>query len=1437
MKGSVAGLGLLTAIAGSALLLSAALASNSRAPSSALEDKDERKVDYLREVRPILANYCFSCHGPDEATREKDLRLDQRANVFEARRSGAVVQPGDPANSLLISRMRHGDAKKRMPPPDEARQPSENEIALLEAWIRQGADWKEHWAFVPPVKPPVPSVTDARWVRDPLDAFVRARQEAAGLAPRPEATREAWLRRVSLDLTGLPPTTAELDEFLADSSAEAFEKQVDRLLASPRYGERQAHEWLDLARYADTSGYQNDEPRQNWKWREWVIHAFNANMPFDQFTVEQLAGDLLPNATLQQKVATGFNRNHPTNSEAGEEEDEYRSAYVIDRVNTTSTAFMGLTLACTQCHDHKYDALSQRDYYSFYSFFNNVKERDQDYGNPRPRLAVPNADQEPRLADHKARMEALKARLEKDDPLVDTAQREWERRTLERLGAPIEWTTLDAAGMLARNGSMLTRLEDGSILSGGTAPVKDVYDLVFQPGKKKITALKIELLPDPATGSLGRASDGRFALSALELRMSSLSESEEPPLVLFSAAQADLNQKQKEEPKSYDMYPSPVDSAIVAEPYATGGKQEFYRTRGWCIVDDELKRPHEAVLVPMEALETNEASVLRLALHQNSTQKFKSLIARFRIRYTEDPRVREQLLPVQGKLWSALGPFAAEETDKAFSTVFAPEKELGAKPLDLKKNYDKVVLPAPPKEGEKPDAKAGSGQVATTPTPEAAAANVPATPKPSDEKPAVAKAVETAPAESKPAETKPVEEKPATPKVADAAPTAPAEQPKAAEATKPAEKPAPPEQITWQEQRTWRDGAPAKLEGSGVAWYVTRKVHSTRARTAWVHVDGPAGFRLWLNGEPVQAVAPEAPRAESPAKIAAAKEAEAKNGAKPGAEEDDDPLLTEPEEFGFFGFLEETRSKTEKRFRMGLREGENELVLKLVFAKSAGGDEPRREKGGGSFTFRLEAEGEDVINWEVASALRKEASGEPDAPIASEAPVAASGPSAPERAAAPKTDKVGELAAPLRFTFDVNTLTPSERRRKLLREHYRSTIDPVGRIVAAELASVKQEERDLRRQIPETLVMEELETPRQAYIFGRGLYKNRGENVAPGTPAALPPMDADLPRNRLGLARWLVSGKHPLTARVLVNRIWQQYFGLGLVRTPEDFGVRAELPTHPELLDFLALELVESGWDLKRLHRRIVLSATYRQDATVTPQALELDPENRLLARGPRQRLTAEFVRDQALFASGLLFEKLGGESVKPRQPKNAWRTVEGNRASTYVRHRDERQYRRSVYVYWKRGAPYPSMLNFDAAKRDSCTVTRATTTTPLQALTLLNDPVYVECAKMLGQRLLKDRLALGRARDPKPEEQDRLRLAYGFRLLASREPTAEESAILVRLLGEQRAIYKADVESAKKLLAIGDAKVDPALDPVELAAWTNVANALFNLDAALHRG
>ncbi len=529
----------------------------------------------------------------------------------------------------------------------------------------------------------------------------------------------------------------------------------------------------------------------------------------------------------------------------------------------------------------------------------------------------------------------------------------------------------------------------------------------------------------------------------------------------------------------------------------------------------------------------------------------------------------------------------------------------------------------------------------------------------------------------------------------------------------------------------------------------------------------------------------------------------------------------------------------------------------------AGGAMGGGPAGGDSFTFEITPEGDDVLTHEVATALRLEAlkpvAGARPGAIASASTPAASpsktaSKTAPTGAAAPaassagddtkssakpgapmKVSLVGEKSAPLKSSEEENKLSPSERRKKVLREFYRSHIDPVGRIIAEELSQLKDEEKLVKRRLPQTLVMEELAKPRQAYIFKRGLYKNRGENVNPATPAVLPPMAKGAPRNRLGLAQWLVSRQHPLTARVLVNRIWKQYFGVGIVRTAEDFGTRGELPTHPELLDDLATELVDSQWDLKKLHRRIVLSATYRQASTTSKAKLDRDPENRLLARGPRLRLSAEMVRDNALAVSGLLVEKIGGESVKPVQPKNAWKMVEGF-MSNYRRHGDERQYRRALYVYWKRGSPYPSMLNFDAVKRDSCTVTRATTTTPVQALTLLNDPAYVECAKMLGQRMLKDREAIRRARNLKKPEEEAKRLAYGFRLCTSRDPSESEAQILRKLLDEQRAQFKADTDAAKKLLGVGDAKIDDTLDAAEVAAWACVGSALINLDATIHR-
>ena len=1464
-------------------------------------------VRFLSEVRPILAQHCFQCHGPDESARKGKLRLDLKENAFAKRDSEHVIAPGNLDGSLAWQRITTDDKNERMPPEGKAEPLTKKQIATLKQWIEQGAKWEDHWSFLPPKKPALPAVSDKAWVREPLDAFVLARHEREHQKPESEATREAWLRRASFDLTGLPPTPQELDEFLSDKRSGAYETQADRLLKSKRFGERQAQEWLDLARYADTSGYQNDIPRQIWKWRDWVVDAFNANMPFDQFTIEQLAGDLIPNATLAQKVATGFNRNHPTNSEAGEEEDEYRSAYVVDRVNTTATVFMGVTLACAQCHDHKYDPLSQRDYYSFYAYFNNIKERDSEYRNPRPSIPVPSPDQQPRLADLKARIDALKQRLERDDSMTDAAQKEWEKKTLTRLGKPIEWTAPPLSGMLSRAGSQLKPLPDGSILSTGPAPVRDTYDIMLLPGKKRIAALRLEVLPDDSTPEkgLGRASDGRFVLSAIEIRNTTFSESQDPPLVYLSLAQADINQKPKEEPAPNDIPPGPLEAAIVIEPLGTGAAPEIRSYGGWSIVDDERKKPHEAIFLPLEPLETNEASVLRFSLHHTSAFRFKSLIGRFRITYTEDDRIRELMLAAQSKLWSSIGPFPAQDVTKAYTTVFEPEKDIKNEPLDLKKSFTKVTLP--------PAGPEGTGKPAPAATPAKPAGDTnrakkeaPAPAKDSTRQAAAAK-VDVSATAAATSDAKPPAKRAAgdTPKPAqqgkpnadarkknNGPPVGPAEKPSgeatketktepkpevAMAQTKDAQKAAAakpkPDKITWTEQRKWRDGTPARLEGANSAYYLARKIVATRPRTAMVQIDGPAGFRVWINGELAQTSAPPppvVPPKQTDAKPPApANSPDAKTDEK-ADDEKEEPVLPEINDTTFDTSMGRAQTSLVKRFRIGLRQGDNEIVVKVVFGGSAS-PSPRRvlppgaemgpaqsggvPQGGGPFTFTITPEGDDVLTHEVAKALRLEAEkpaagpspgaiASTPAPITPASKTSSTDVSSAGQAAKPSTNpeplskvsKVGEKSAPSKPQEEENKLSPSERRKKVLREYYRSNIDPVGRIVAEELAKLKVEETLVKQRFPETLVMEELEKPRQAYIFQRGVYKNRGENVSPATPAVLPPLPKSAPRNRLGLAQWLVSKQHPLTARVLVNRVWQQYFGVGIVRTAEDFGIRAALPTNPELLDYLATELVEGKWDLKKLHRRIVLSATYRQASATSKAKLDRDPENLLLARGPRLRLTAEMVRDNALAVSGLLVEKLGGESVKPVQPRNASNTVEGFMPSVYRRDRDEKQYRRAIYVYWKRGSPYPSMLNFDAVKRDSCTVTRAITTTPLQALTLLNDPVYLECAKMLGQRMLKDREALRRTRDLTKPQEDAKRLAYGFRLCTSRPASEQDLQILAKLVDEQRAQFKADPTAAKKLLSVGDAKVDETLDAAEIAAWACVGSALLNLDATIHR-
>ncbi|HEX5051868.1 MAG TPA: DUF1553 domain-containing protein [Planctomycetota bacterium] len=1426
-------------------------------------------VDFARAVQPILAHHCYACHGPDDDRRKADLRLDRRESAFAVGVEGAAFVAGKPDESQALVRILSDDPDEHMPPPDSGHVLKPAEIETLRRWIEGGAEWQEHWAFVAPRKPAVPTVADAGWPHSDLDRFVLARLEQEGLRPAAEASREAWLRRVTFDLIGLPPTIAEIDAFLRDTSADAHEKVVDRLLADERYGERQATEWLDLARYADSNGYQRDRGRIAWKWRDQVIDAFNKDQPFDQFTIEQLAGDLLPEPTLEQRIATGFNRNHPVNTEAGEELDEYRSAYVIDRVHTTATTWLGLSLACAQCHDHKYDPISQRDFYSFYGFFNHIKERDSGDAiglNPKPAIPAPGPDDVPRLADLERRIKTLEQRLERDDPLADEAQAAWQKAAIERLGAPLPWTPLDPTEFMARHGSRLQRLADGSILATGPVPARDTYDLVFVPGKRKIQALRLEVLPDPSMplGASGRADDGRFILSSLESRLASVAESSDPPLIAYALAAADLNQKEDEDEHYLTaITPGSIAGSIALDDGGGNDKSNGFRFggRGWSIAGDARKEPREAILIPIEALEANGTSILRLTLHHNSSNKFKSLIGRFRVSFTEDARVRTQLLPIAASLWRALGPFPAADVAAAYTTAFEPEQDLVT--AEWKKKYDQPIVAqpkeapskeAPPKE-TKPEEPAARKTVSTEPVAAAKEATPGESPKQTT---APARQPGKAPAAAAPrasAQDK-TAAKAAAPAAGDAAAAAvaatdqpaPAKEPDAKAAEKPKAKPKP-RRLEWKEHRDWRDGDTARLavDGAASAWFVSRKLHTETARTATIEFDGGVGAKLWLNGTVVAEFAPplQAPEPEQ-AEVPAKKK--------------------EFDEEEFLAQRARERDREPRRLRLGLRAGDNHLVIKLI-----GKGTPARPKGGKapamakpeepaaddapppgfplpmqqrgspsvSFTFSLNAEGDDLLDFETLQALREQAAAPPTAP----APPATTTP-APTTAESVATEASATKTPPAEADVK-KTLTPAERRAKVLRRWFRTRIDIAGRVLFEELERTKKEKERVEARLTSALVMEELGKPRETRVFVRGDYRHKGDLVETNTPAVLPPMAKDLPRNRLGLARWLVAPDNPLVARVTVNRAWQQFFGQGLVRTADNFGVRGALPSHPELLDWLATGFVASGWNVKQLHKLIVMSATYRQSGVATAEALARDPDNVLLARGPHQRLSAEMVRDQALSIAGMLVQKVGGPSVKPWQPPGLWAAVLGS--GEWKTDTGDAAHRRGLYVYWKRGVPYPSFMAFDAPKRETCTVTRTQTTTPLQALVLLNDPVYVEAGRALGLRMRKE-----------GGKYDEARLVFGFRLATSRRPDERELATLTALLGDLRTHYQADQKAAKALLEVGVEKPEPKagdeaaaapaatpavvvtgdpIDAAEAAAWAQVGATLLNLEAAIRRG
>lgn len=1065
-----------------------------------------KPVDFDREVRPILSDTCFACHGPDEKQRMANLRLDETESLFTDRGGYKIIVPGNSAESRLYQKVSSKDPAVKMPPVFSDRKLTDAQIDLIKRWIDQGAKWETHWAWRAPKRPETPQVQDKSWPHNAIDNFVLARLEREGLKPSPEADKATLLRRVSFDLTGLPPTPAELDSFLADKSPDAYEKRVDQLLASPHYGERMAMPWLDIARYADTHGYHIDSLREMWRWRDWVINAYNQNMPYDRFTIEQIAGDLLPNATVEDRIATGFNRNHMIDFEGGAVPQEYHVEYVVDRVSTTGTAWLGITIGCARCHDHKYDPIKQKDFYRFFAFFNTVPERGLDgiTGNAAPVMQLPSPDQKSKLADLDDQIAKTLAELPEKEMVAKENQ--WRENRLNTIPGPPD------KGLVAHY-EFEGNLRD---TSGHGLDAKAARgDVVYQDG------------------SVGKSAE-------------------------FSGE-------------------TQVD-------FATAG--DFDRNQAFALAF--FTRPEGTK--SLDLLQKHDASP--------NWRGYEISIGDTAFDGPQQPRLR--IFVRLANRW----PDNAIEVRTKDRVVLRPSRHLVV-------NYD------------------GSGKAAGL----------------------------SLFFDGKPLETEVVKDH-LNGSIRTEAPLSAGNS---------------------------KLGLPFKGQFDDMRIY-DHELAADEAKNLAVYL--PARTLLAdLQGKPVQEISVLQPE-------------------KPPAEAD-------------IGMLDKAPTKEE--------DAANEL----------------KEHQARLNQFYLEYE-------------------------------------------APEND------------------------RKLYDQ----------------LKDLRGQREKLEASIPTTMVMAEMSKPRDTFILGRGQYDNLQDKVTPGVPSFLPPLPASAPPNRLTLAKWIVDPKNPLTARVAVNRYWQEYFGVGLVKTSEDFGSQGEPPSNPELLDWLATEFIRTGWDIKAMQRLIVTSATYRQSSKAPRELVERDPENRLLARGPRVRLSAEEIRDNALDLSGLLSDKIGGPSVYPYQPKGIWEEMafgEGFTAQTYVESKGADLYRRSMYTLWKRTVPPPALTTFDAPDREKCTARRTPTNTPLQALVLLNDPTYVEAARALAERMMKQGGA-------SPAD----RVNFAFRMATARMPSDAERNVLVGSYKDQLQDFRSHGDDAAKLLAVGASKYDPKLDRTELAAWTTVASMILNLDETI---
>lgn len=1196
---------------GAALLLISAGVGLGVAPDAWLEGAPASgpagAVRYGRDIRPILSDRCFQCHGPDIGKRQAELRLDVRESAVAERKDGPpAIVPGDSGASELWRRITATDADDVMPPADSHKRAlSAEEKQLIKRWIDEGAAYEPHWAFVAPNRPVPPQPANASWSRNDIDRFILARLEAEGIAPSPEAPREALVRRVFMDLTGLPPTPEEVEAALADTRADAYERVVDMLLTQEpyrtRYAERLAAAWMDQARYADTSGIHMDAGRQSWLWRDWVIKAYHENMPLDRFVIEQLAGDLIPGATDQQKVATGFNRNHVTSDEGGAIAEEYLVEYAVDRTTTTGSVFLGLTVGCARCHDHKFDPVTADDFYRMYAYFNSIEEPGLYSQVPdanralEPFMQVPTTEQKARLAEIDRQLTDLRAAQEVRSPEENAQRLAFFSDTTGRAG--VEWATVEVIAGRSEGGATLEPQSDGSVRVSGANPPKDEQFITLRTQATNLRLVSLEALPEPSAfeGRLGRADNGNAVLNGLDIEAVSIKDpSLKKPLRLVWAW-ADHSQQNGD-----------FDVTNILDPADD---------RGWALQGYDHKGGRVALLMTDEPFGYEGGTELRVHLHYNSRYT-QHVLARPRLGFGSLNDVGAAMLPTSSSRWNVIGPFSGDQENKVFEPAFGPELDTS---LEFGKKY-------------------ASGK----------------------------------------------------------------------------------QELSWRFSEALVDDRPVALsEGRNVS-YVGRYLYSPVAREVPVSLGSDDGFRLFVNGKEV-----------------------AKRNTERGVAPDQDKAT------------------------VPLAPGRNTLVMKIV------------NTGGAAGYFYRATHTSELAGALVASLL-------------------------------PEDRRGGDLA-------------------QRIEQAWRRSFLPSYKESEARIAALETSAAEVRAKVPVTMVMKELPTPRETFVLTRGQYDkpDKARPVTRGVPSWLGPVPKDAPANRLGLAQWITSAENPLLARVIINRFWELAFGTGLVKTSEDFGVQGDWPSHPELLDWLAVEFREGGaggsggpWDVQHMVRLIVTSATYRQSSVIRPQVRERDPENRLLASYPRRRLTAEQIRDQALYVSGLLKEQVGGPSVKPYQPPGLWQEVAMPQSNTREYKRGEMTdlWRRSLYTYWKRAAPPPSMLTFDAPTRESCVTRRASTSTPLQALVLWNDEQFVEAARVLGART---------AAEP---GDDSARVARLFRRCTSRTPAEAELKKLIAALGYFRERYKATPDDADGLLKAGAAPLPEKMDKSELAAWTMIASAVMNL-------